>query len=124
MLNNTIVASKPGQVLTDDEDLASHGRKKIVVQASVDDLAAKQVHKNPRAAEEDKCAKDQPAVYRRIDLAQHAEVLHLLRVRRKKGEHRQQEERQRHQRIKQKRSTAEKVLPDLETHDRKRLPRP
>src|SRR5215203_5849925 len=67
------------QVFADDKDFAPYRREKIVVQTAVDHFAAKQVHENPRTAEEDECAKDERAVDPGIDHAQLAEIFHLVR---------------------------------------------
>src|SRR5688500_12467521 len=84
---------EPGQIFAEDQDLTPDRREEVVMQAPVHHLAAEQVHEDPRAAEEYERAQDEPAVHRRVDLAQRAEVLHLVGGRRKQREHGQQKER-------------------------------
>src|SRR5436190_1423190 len=94
--------------------LQSRRREKIVMQAPVHHLAAKQVHKNPRAAEKDQRAKNESSVYARKHLTQLAEVFHLVCRRRNEREHRQQEKRSYRDQIEQKSAAAQKVFADLE----------
>src|ERR1700690_1657162 len=54
---------QPGEKFSDHQDFAADGSQKVEVQAAVEDFAAKQVHEDSQATEEDGQAKIEKLKY-------------------------------------------------------------
>src|SRR5688500_3133445 len=94
------------------------------MQTAIDQLATKQVHEDPRRAEEDYRAQNQPAVKYRVDQAVLIEVFPLINRWINDCENQQRQEGQQRDQVDQNRAASEKILLDLKTKDRADLPKP
>ena len=94
------------------------------MQTPVDQLAAKQVHEDPRGTEEHDGAQNQSVVKHGVDQAVIIEVFPLVARRSNERQDHQRKERQKREQVNQYRTPAEKVLLDLQTKDRADLPEP
>src|SRR5689334_12716989 len=94
------------------------------MQTAIDDVAAKEVHEDPRTAEEDDRAQNQSVVKDRVDLAVAVEVFPLVARRLQEREQQQRKQRQQREQVDQNRAPAEKVLLQFKTKDRRNLPQP